>query len=195
MNGETLEETEHLKYLGTIFTRTDMNVRESLKQRIEKSSNVAGAVTRVMKVGCDSYKTGRLLFTSQVRRLQMHGIKALPYSPYDLRKLDQTQTKFGRSVLRYYDCPPVAVLGEFGLPAMSEVAVVRKYVFLMRLEDFDNSRLVKQAVQLTQSILEGATPSLISIQCVSNITGGNISEGSWTIDRRIFKLKVYYEEL
>lgn len=59
------------------------------------------------------------------------------------------QTKFGMLVLKSYECPPIAVLGELVWPAMSEVAVVQKYAFLMRVENLDVSRLVKRGLQST----------------------------------------------
>lgn len=42
---------------------------------------------------------------------------------------------------------------------MVEAAVVQKYAFLVRSKSFDVNCIVKQAQQLIQSILGGATPS------------------------------------
>lgn len=77
----------------------------------------------------------------------MCGFEAHPYSLNDVTELALMQTEFGRSMLKYHGCPHVAVLGELGWPAVSDVTVLQNYAFLIRLRNFYDNHLVEQALQ------------------------------------------------
>lgn len=131
-----------------------MEFKENLKQRIEKASHASGAAAGTMKGGYGSYEIGRMLFTHMFGRYFLYGLKALPYNPFALQSLDDMKVKFGRTVLKCFDCPSIAVLGELGWPAMTEVAGTQKFRVLLRLRNFEDDRLVRRALSFTVNTLK-----------------------------------------
>lgn len=164
LEGQKFEELENFKYLGTVFTKNYMKVKENSRQRVEESNKAAGAVINMMKGGYDSYEIARTVFTSRVRPVMMCELEVLPYSPFDFFLLDELQVKTGRSGLKYHECPPVAVLRELDWPSMTAVAGTRRFGFLIRVKNMEDSRLVRRALQVTLDVTSVVTPPLISIR-------------------------------
>lgn len=77
-------------------------------------------------------------------------------------------------MLKYCDCPPVAVLSELGWPAMT---ITQKFDFSLKLKNLKNCRLAGKALNLTLNTTEGISLCLPPSDALTQITKVDFFDG------------------